>query len=675
MEGGGFGYRDWNITLPAPGGQWPERDEFHSLSDRAFQKQLRPVRSGGPMRQGDVVVVSVVRNEELRLPLFFEHYKKLGVARFLMIDNDSEDATPDLLLAEPLADVFHTKASYLDACCGLYWLNGVARARAIGHWTVMADADELLVYDGMAEHGLPAFAAWLERNRQPSLFTPMIDIYPRDVVGEAGGSLGDNLAGNSWFDTAGYALQRRNGGWVMTGGPRHRLFGGSSLIHGDWLSKYPFLRMSEEAAFAHAHLSWPGDAGPARPLAALVHLKFMDDFADRSKRNESEGEHYGQGQLYRVINQKLAVQPRLVAHNARSALYTGPDSLIRHNLLLPIDWQADGSQKLAHRRTLGEIDRREWTGVKRPLTIPPGEREEFEDLSRRAFAAHLTPVRCRGRLAAGEIGLICVLRNEEARLPLFFEHYKRLGVARFFMIDNGSDDATRDMLIAEPRADIFHASAPLSEGQDGLYWAQAVARLHGEGTWLLRADADELFVYERMEERDLAAFAAWLDEHDMDRVYAPLIDLYPAAPSGSPGLPLAEQLKSDSWFDNDGYSLARWPQGWRLVGGPRHRLFHRPETQPEPIGKYPFFHMWPETIIYSDHWLWPHDKVTTGALGAVVKLMHREAPESQMAFYDGSKRYRGPRSLVRHGMLMPIDWESSPPAFSDSGEVDHRDTQ
>ena len=83
MEAGEFGYRDWNITLPPPGGEWPERDEFHSLSDRAYREQLRPVRSGGPLRPGDVVVVSVVRNEELRLPLFFEHYKKLGVARFL----------------------------------------------------------------------------------------------------------------------------------------------------------------------------------------------------------------------------------------------------------------------------------------------------------------------------------------------------------------------------------------------------------------------------------------------------------------------------------------------------------------------------------------------------------------------------------------------------------------
>jgi len=101
--------------------------------------------------------------------------------------------------------------------------------------------------------------------------------------------------------------------------------------------------------------------------------------------------------------------------------------------------------------------------------------------------------------------------------------------------------------------------------------------------------------------------------------------------------------------------------------------------------KYPFFQMRRDTIVYNEHWLWPHDQVTNGALGAVVhlKLMHdfierparnerknwnssnadrninRQPKEKPplVAFYEGSKRYRGAKSLIRHGMLMPIDWK------------------
>jgi len=233
------------------------------------------------------------------------------------------------------------------------------------------------------------------------------------------------------------------------------------------------------------------------------------------------------------------------------------------------------------------------------------------------------------------------------------------------MIDNNSHDGSRDLLLAEPVADIFHAAAPFAEGQDGLYWAHAVARHFGEGNWLLRPDADELFVYDGMEEHDLRDLAAWLERHGMDRVFAPLIDLYPSSAGGRSTQALEQQVRSDSWFDNDGYTLTRWPQGWRLIGGPRHRLFHRQDAQPLMMWKYPFFRMRPDTLVYDDHWLWPHDTVTSGALGALVHLKllnsgasERHSEEGGIAFYEGSKRYRGPRSLLRHGMMMPIDWET-----------------
>jgi|GEM_PF-518193 len=695
---GGFGYRNWNATLPLEGQDWPERDEFNALSDRAFAEQLRTVRHAGPLKPGEIALISVVRNEALRLPLFFEHYKKLGVARFLMLDNASEDATPEMLLAEPLADVFHTGASYRDSCSGIYWYNGLARACCVGHWTLMADADELIVYDGMDRHDLRSLAQWLDRHAQDRVLAPMIDIYPPDVIGETGLSVKDNLERNSWFDTTGYALQRKPAGWLMTGGPRQRLFGTLPLLGGQWASKHPFFRMRPDTVVCNAHFVWPGDAGPARPFAALIHLKFLDDFVERSARNEREGEHHDNAEKYRVINEKLAEQPKQIAFYPKSERYAGPDSLIAHNLLLPIEWRATGTETLPHLRTVGDIDYRLWSGVGLRLTISAGEREEFEDFSRRSFAAHLTTIRCRGRLAAGEIGMVCVLRNEATRLPLFFDHYKRLGITRFFMIDNNSDDGSRDLLLAEPSADIFHAQALFSEGQGGLFWAQAIARLYGEGNWLLRADVDELFVYDRMEEHDLKALALWLERHGMDRVYAPMIDLYPSTAIGRSSQAIAELIERDSWFDNDGYSLERWPQGWRLTGGPRFRLFHQDDSHRNLMWKYPFFRMGPDTLIFNHHWLWPYDTVTNGALGAMVhlKLMHdlverseryeregqhwrnsnayrvinrhfKEQPEV-VAFYEGSKRYRGPRSLIRHGMLMPIDWDSGAPGNGSAGE-------
>lgn len=697
---GGFGFRNWGATLPPAGEDWHELHEFNALSDRAFREQLKLVRHSGALKPGEIALIGIVRNEALRLPLFFDHYKKLGVTRFFMVDNASEDSTADILLAEPSADIFHTEASYRDACSGIYWINGLARAWCVGHWVLMADADELFVFDGAGRHSLTDFTTWLESHGQDRVFAPMIDVYPRHVIGESGLSVKENFERNSWFDASGYAVQPKYTGWLVTGGPRQRLFTNkTSLVNGEWSSKYPLFHMTAETAIFHAHFVWPEAAGPPRPFGALMHLKFMDDFAERVSRNVREGQHYDNSLRYRVVSEKLAEKPRQEAFSAVSRRYEGPESLVRHNLILPIDWHLANGQALAQCRTLGDIDYRVWSGMGRPTVISESERDEFEDFSRRAFDSHLKVVRSRGVLGTGEMGLICVLRNEAARLPLFFEHYKRMGITRFLMVDNNSDDGTHDVLLAEPSADIFHTQAPFSEGQGGLFWAQALARRYCEDRWILRADADELFVYDRMEERDLGALARWLEAHGMDRIYAPIIDLYPSTAVGHSSQAIAELIETDAWFDNDGYSLERWPQGWRLTGGPRYRLFHQDGSHINLMWKYPFFHMRPDTVIFNHHWLWPYDDVTRGALGAMVhlKLMHdfierseryeREAqhfansnayrvmnekmksmPEV-VAFYEGSKRYRGPQSLLMHGMLMSIDWESEA-GYRDGGSAE-----
>ncbi|HBK82674.1 MAG TPA: hypothetical protein DDZ41_03620, partial [Flavobacterium sp.] len=42
--------------------------------------------------------------------------------------------------------------------------------------------------------------------------------------------------------------------------------------------------------------------------------------------------------------------------------------------------------------------------------------------------------------ANGEIRLFAIMRNESLRLPHFIEYYRKLGVDRFFFIDNNSTD-------------------------------------------------------------------------------------------------------------------------------------------------------------------------------------------------------------------------------------------
>eukprot|EP01031_Cornospumella_fuschlensis_P042141 gene42141-51456_t len=74
-------------------------------------------------------VLSVVRakdyTEALRLPSTLDHHRRLGVDRFLVIDNGSVDGTVDYLTSQPDVHLFQTTESFAAANDGLHWGNAV----------------------------------------------------------------------------------------------------------------------------------------------------------------------------------------------------------------------------------------------------------------------------------------------------------------------------------------------------------------------------------------------------------------------------------------------------------------------------------------------------------------------------------------------------------------------
>ena len=63
-----------------------------------------------------------MRNEIIRLPYFLEYYRKLGVAHFLIVDNDSDDGTGEYLADQPDVSLWHTTHSYKLSRFGVDWL-------------------------------------------------------------------------------------------------------------------------------------------------------------------------------------------------------------------------------------------------------------------------------------------------------------------------------------------------------------------------------------------------------------------------------------------------------------------------------------------------------------------------------------------------------------------------
>jgi len=680
---------NWRELFQAPDTQWQARDALNEISAQALARDLHAIRLRGALKAGEVGIICVLRNEAARLPLFFEHYKKLGIDRFFMVDNASDDGSTDLLLAEARADVFLTEASYSSSYFGIYWYNAIAQAHCRDRWLLMADADELLVYDGMDNHDIKAFAAWLESRGTDRIYAPMIDLYTSGMIGEQRRPVAQVVGEDCWFDSDGHNVSRWPAGWILAGGPRERLFNTDEAKQPHWISKYPLFLMKQDTVLFDAHFLWPWDRKYRGPEAALLHLKMLDDFIERSAVNELENQHANNSRAYRLINRRIGEMPALNAMYAGSRRYSGPESLIEEGLLLPMDWTNADSPPAEYSFAVPKgLLRRNWGATLPASRLVWKLRDEFNGLSRQSMTAHLQAIRCRGPLAPGDIGAICVVRNEVERLPLFFEHYKALGVDRFFMVDNLSDDGTHDLLLAEPSADVFLASAAFNEGYGGLYWANGIAREYCRNNWIVRPDADELLVYDGMRDHGLAHLRDWLIRQGIDRLYAMMLDVYPSGGLGVERRQIMDILAYDCWFDSEGYDLEPSPGGWLLTGGPRQRL----ASGDGPVfkhwlSKYPFFEVTDETVIMDHHWLWPIDWKRREPLGTLLhlKLMddfiersarfEREGQHSgasgaykainrQMAkmagvnpFHARSRRYRGPQSLLRYRVMGSIGWD------------------
>ena len=187
-----------------------------------------------------------------------------------------------------------------------------------------------------------------------------------------------------------------------------------------------------------------------------------------------------------------------------------------------------------------------------------------------------------------EVRLATHVYNEQLRLPHFLDHHRRIGVARFFIIDNGSDDGSFEFLLEQPDVHLFHTTEEFRRMR--AVWKKRILCEYGVGCWTLNLDADELFVYPHMEEIDLLSFCRFLDEEGVRGVHATMVDMYGVGElSGvvyESGTPF---LEACPYFDSDGYWLHYTPEHklrylneappFQVRGGPRERLFYQPDRR------------------------------------------------------------------------------------------------
>lgn len=132
---------------------------------------------------------------------------------------------------------------------------------------------------------------------------------------------------------------------------------------------------------------------------------------------------------------------------------------------------------------------------------------------------------------SGEIHAVVAVKDEAVRLPDFLEHHRKLGVDRFFFIDNRSTDGTREHLLAEPDCHVFDCSGNFFRSNvHPPLWCNALRNAFCMDHWCLSLDADELLIHPHHETVGLRALCAYLDRNGADALETPLIDMYASGP-------------------------------------------------------------------------------------------------------------------------------------------------
>lgn len=295
------------------------------LRARAYRKSLQlrsVVDRTSQVREGDLLLFSTQRNEQIRLPYFLKYYRDMGVSHFFIVDNDSDDDTADYLMDQPDVSLWHTKSSYKRSRFGVDWLNYLQGKYAHGHWCVVVDPDEFLLYPFCDTRPLRALTDWLDSCSIRAFSAMLLDMYPKGGLTDQPYVEGQNpfdIA--SWFDSGNYSITRNflYGNLWIQGGCRSRMFFPDQPERSPALNKVPLVKWDRRYTYVNStHMLLPrglnlvyDEWGGEKASGILLHAKFLDTFGAKAEEELARSQHYAQSVEYKAYATQLKENPEI----------------------------------------------------------------------------------------------------------------------------------------------------------------------------------------------------------------------------------------------------------------------------------------------------------------------------------------------------------------------------
>jgi glycosyltransferase involved in cell wall biosynthesis/Tfp pilus assembly protein PilF len=282
----------------------------------------------------------VARNERPRLSYLLDYYRRLGIDRFFVCDNGSDDGSVEWLLEQPDVHVWTSDLSFKQANFGSAWFELLLRRHGVGHWCLTIDADEFLYFDGTPQRTLKQFCRDLERRGKQAATGMMLDLYGDRPIRKTLYRAGDDPLDHchffdrkAWHEKIvdGSEYRNQNAFW---GGVRNRVF---PADHGYFLSKCVLLRYQPDVVLTSGqHLTNIPAERLAKEEVCVLHFKFFASFSDYARQEADREIHAMGGAQYKTYHRKLSEEDRLTLYDPEhSVRFEGARQLQELEILSP----------------------------------------------------------------------------------------------------------------------------------------------------------------------------------------------------------------------------------------------------------------------------------------------------------------------------------------------------
>jgi Glycosyl transferase family 2 len=277
----------------------------------------------------ELIVLCVVRNGELYVRSFVDHYRSLGAKHIVFLDNGSTDATVELLRSYDVT-VLQSHSRYRQQAMNLYLLRRYARNR----WGLLADIDEFFDYPYSDRLSLGSFLRYLNAYEYTAVLTQVLDMFPAEPLDTIDIGRDDDIAAKyPYFDIS--AIRKQEYSWPGMsnhdiawhfGGVRSTVFGTDSS-----LTKPALFLVGRRMTFHSVHHVKVGRVADISCL--LRHYPFVGSFRTKVDEALRTGAHAKARWDYEGYARVLRREPRPVLASASAQRLKRVDDLIDEGFL------------------------------------------------------------------------------------------------------------------------------------------------------------------------------------------------------------------------------------------------------------------------------------------------------------------------------------------------------